>query len=82
MRGVVLCKSREIEIIQDAGGVLNIGGKESGGVGRKKGCIYPSSCDFLIHLVRYDIFDSYPAFCWLMNTTQASLHVAQPLGTS
>jgi len=32
-----LCKSRDIEIVQDAGGVYHTGGKEKGGVGGKKG---------------------------------------------
>jgi len=69
-------------IVQDAGGLLNMGGKENGGVDGKNGYIYPSTCDFLIQLVRYDYFDSYPAICWLMKTIQRSLHVAQPPGTS
>jgi len=55
-RGVVLYKSHDVEIVQDAvcliaGGVFNTGGKENGGVGRKKGYIYMSSCD-LIHILR------------------------------
>jgi len=66
-RGVVLCKSRDVEIIQDTGGVFNMGGKENGGVGGKNEYIYPSSCNFLVQLVRYDNFDSYPAFGWFMN---------------
>ena len=44
--------------------MFNTGGKENGGVGRKKGYIYSSSRDFLVHVSRYDNFDSYPAFCW------------------
>jgi len=39
-RGVVLCKSRDVEIIQDAAGVFNTGGKENGGFVMKKGYIY------------------------------------------
>jgi len=31
--------------------VYNMGGKEEGGVGRKKGYIYSSSGDFLVELV-------------------------------
>ena len=81
-RGVVLCKSRDVEIVQDTGCVFNMGGIENGGVGGKKGYIYPSSCDLLVPLVRYYNFDSYTAFCWLINTTRPSLHLAQPLGTS
>jgi len=37
MRGIGLCKSRHVEIVQDAGGVINTGGKENGGAGGKKG---------------------------------------------
>jgi len=44
-RGVVLCKSRDVEIVQDAGGVFYTGRKENGGVGGKTGYIYSSSCD-------------------------------------
>jgi len=42
-RGVVLYKSHDVKIVQDAGGVFNTGGKENGGVGGKKGYIYSSS---------------------------------------
>jgi hypothetical protein len=48
MRRVVLCKSLVVERVQDAGGVFNTGGKHNGGEGRKKRCIYSSSCDFLV----------------------------------
>ena len=41
--------------------VYNTGGKENGGDGRKKGYIYSSSGDFLVHLVRYDTVGSYTA---------------------
>jgi len=80
-RGVVSCQSRDVEIVQDAGGLFHTGGKENEDVGGKKGYIYPSSCDFLVQHVRYDNFDSYPAFCWLTNTKQPSLHPAQAPGT-
>ena len=50
MRGVVLCKSCDVERVEDAGRVLNPGGKENGGVGGKKGYIYSSSCDVLVQL--------------------------------
>ena len=82
MRGVVLCKSHDVEILQDAGSVFNPGGEEKGGVGRKKGYTYSTSCDFLVQLVRCEIFDSYPAFWWLMNTKRPSLHLAKSPGTS
>jgi len=51
MRYVFLCKSRDVDIVQDAGGMFATGGKENGGVGGKKGYIYSSSCDFLVQLV-------------------------------
>ena len=51
MRGVVLCKSHNVQIVQNAGGVSNTGGKENGDEGGKKGYIYSSSCDFLVELV-------------------------------
>jgi hypothetical protein len=34
-----LCKSGDIEGVDDAGGVLNTGGKEKGGEGGKRGYI-------------------------------------------
>jgi hypothetical protein len=33
--------------------VYNMGGKQKGGVGGKKGCIYSSSGDFLVKLVSF-----------------------------
>jgi len=50
-RGVVLCKSHDVEGVEDAGSVLNTEGKEHGGVGEKKRYIYSSSCDFLVQFV-------------------------------
>ena len=44
-RGIVWRKSRDAEMVQDAGGVFNTGQKDNGGVGGKKGFIYSSSCD-------------------------------------
>jgi len=61
--------------------MFNTGGKEDRGVGGKKGYMYSSSSNFLVQLVKYDNFPSYPAFCWLTNTNRPSLHLAQPLGT-
>ena len=80
--GVVLFKWRDVEIVQHAGGVFNPGGKEHGSHGGTKGYIYSGSCDLFVQLVWYDNCDSYPAFYWLMNTNQPSLHFAQPPGTS
>ena len=75
IRGVVLFKSCDVKIAQDSGGVFNTEGKEKVGVGGKKGYIYSSSSDFLVQLVRYDNFDSYPALYWLTNTQWPSLHL-------
>jgi len=52
MQGVVLRNSRGVEIVQDAGGVYNTGGKGNEAVGRKKGYVYSSFCDF-IHILRF-----------------------------
>jgi len=68
-------------MVQDAGRVFDTGEKEKWGVGGKKGYIYSSSCEFLVWLVRYDNFDSYPVFWWLMNTNWPSLRLAQSPGT-
>jgi hypothetical protein len=38
-RGIVLCKSRDVEVVQNAGFVFNTEGKEYGGLGGKKGYI-------------------------------------------
>jgi len=51
-RGFVLCMSCDVESVEDAGGVLNMGGKENRGVGGKKGYIYSSSCN-LIHILPF-----------------------------
>jgi len=82
MRGSVLRKSRDVEIVQVAGGVFRTGGQQNGGVGGKQGFMYWSSCDFLIQLVRNASFGSCPVFCGLMNAKRPSLHHAQPPGTS
>jgi len=82
MGGFVLSKSRCVEISQDASSVYNTGVKENGGVGGKKGYIYSSAGDFLVQLVRYGNFDSYPVFCWLTQTKRPSLHLAQQQRTS
>ena len=56
-----MCKSHDVEIVQDAAGVFNTGRQENAGIGGKKGRINPSFCDILVQLVRYDKFDAYPA---------------------
>jgi len=50
-RGIGLHKSCTVERVEDAGKVFNMGGKENGGVGQKKGYIYSSFCNFLVQLV-------------------------------
>jgi len=77
-----LCKAPDVEIVQDAGGVFNTEGKENGSLGGKEGYIYSSSCNSLIQLARHENFESYPAFHWLMNKTQPSIHLAEPPATS
>jgi len=81
-RGGVLGKSRDVVIVQDAGGVSNMGGKKNGGVGVNKGYISLSSSDFLVQHVRYDTFHSYPAFRWLTKTKRPCLLHAQPTGST
>jgi len=51
-RGIDLCKSPKVGIVQDAAGGFNTGCKDNGGEGRKNGYIYSSSCD-LIHILRF-----------------------------
>jgi len=48
----MLFKSRNVKIVQNAGGLFDTGVTENGGVGRKKKNIYSSSCNFLVHLVK------------------------------
>ena len=50
-RGVVFCKSRIVERVQDPGGVFITGGKQNGGEGEKMGYIYSSFCNILVQLV-------------------------------
>jgi hypothetical protein len=52
MRGIVLCKSCDVKIVQNAGSVLNTTGKETEGVGWMMGYLYLSSCDFSVQHVR------------------------------
>jgi hypothetical protein len=49
---VILRKSLDIEIVQDAATVFDTGENNNGGVGRKKGYRYSSYCD-LIHIRRF-----------------------------
>ena len=48
MRGVVLCKLHVLNIVQDAGSVICVGGTENEGVRANRGYIYSSSCNFLV----------------------------------
>ena len=77
MRGIIVCKWCDFEIVQDAGGEFNASGLQNGHVGDEMRYIYSSSANFLIQLVRYDTFNWYPACCWLTNTKWPSLHFAQ-----
>ena len=49
-RGNDLCKSRDVERVEEAGSVLNTGRTENGGVGGETRYIYSSSSD-LIHIL-------------------------------
>jgi hypothetical protein len=51
MRSVIVCKSRVVKRVQDAGGVFNTGGKQNGGDRGMMGYIYSSSSDFMVQLV-------------------------------
>jgi hypothetical protein len=46
-----MCKSQVIKRVENAGGVLTRGGHGKSGIGRKKGKIFWSFCDFLVRLV-------------------------------
>jgi hypothetical protein len=72
MRGVGVNQLCNVDIDQHEGGELNEGRKEKEGVGGKKKYIYSSS---LVQHMGHDNFDSYLAFCWLMNTQCPSLHL-------
>jgi hypothetical protein len=50
MIGVVLGKSRDVRIVQDATVVINTGAIDNADVGGKEGYIYSSFCD-LIHIL-------------------------------
>ena len=72
---IVLCKSLDVERVEDAGGASNTGGKEKGGVGGKKGYIYSSSGNFSVQ-------GSTCEFFWLTNTKRPCLHLAELPGNS
>jgi hypothetical protein len=74
-RGVVLCQSHDVDIVQDAASEFNKGGHNNGGVVGKNRYIYFSSCDFLVQGSTFE-------FCWLKNTKRRSLHLPVPPGTS
>jgi len=73
-RGVVLCKSRDVEIRMLSVCIIREE-KLKGGVGGNKGYIYSSSGDFLVQC-------STCEFCCLKNTKRPSLHLAELPGTS
>jgi hypothetical protein len=80
-RGIVLCKSCDVEIPQDAGSMYTMGGKERRGVRGKKNFIHSYSGELLVQLVRYHTSDFCAAFYWLMNTKLHILHLEQQLLT-
>ena len=63
-RVVVLCKSRDVEIVQDAGGVFNSWPSVSYAAKRDLRC----RLEQMIYILEFLRFSSYPAFCWLMST--------------
>jgi hypothetical protein len=70
-RGVGLCQSYDVERVPDAGGVVNLGGKENSFKGGKKGYISSSFCMYIVQ----------PAL--LVNEHKCPrLHCAQQPGTS
>jgi len=77
-RGVVLCKSRDFEIVQNADGVficwrcVEFQRKRESRCRREDG----------IYRLGFLRFGSYPVVCWLMNPKRPSLHLAQPPGSS
>jgi len=60
--GIVLCKSHDVEIVWDDGGVFNTGAKANGSVGGNKGYIHSSFCNFLVQLISYANVDSHSVF--------------------
>ena len=71
-----LCKSSNVKRVQDAGSVLNTGGKGNGGVGGKKRYIYLRSSDFFIELVLL-VNENNTAQC-LSCTTTSHLIIRKP----
>jgi len=63
-------KSQDVKILQDAGGVDNMGGNKNGGVGGKKGYIHSSSGDVLVQGSTYRL---------LCNSRTGSLLVYQAM---
>jgi hypothetical protein len=49
-RGVILCKTRDVDGIEDTRSEVNPGRRENGGVDGKKGYLYSSSRN-LIHIL-------------------------------
>jgi hypothetical protein len=67
MRGVVLCKSRDVEIVQDAGSEFNFWWCVQYGRKRELRCRWEE----WIYIPEFLRFGSYPVFFWLMNTNTA-----------
>jgi len=68
--GVVLCNSRDVESIADAGGGLTTGRKDIGGVGGKKGYIYSSSCH-LIHILHFLAYRTQNGLAFILHNHEA-----------
>jgi hypothetical protein len=77
-RGVVWYKSHDVEIVEEAAGVFNCGRCVACWRKRESRCRREEG----IYILDFLQFGLYPAFCWLMNTTQPSHHLEQPPGTS
>jgi len=61
-RGVVLCKSPDVDIVQDASSVFDRGRQGNRGVGGKESewrCTWEEG----IYILEFLRFDSYPACC-------------------
>jgi len=76
-RGVVLCNSHDVEIVQDAGSVFNPGRTDNGAVGRKN-IQWKGWQEEVIYILEFLRSNSYLALCWLINRKRPSLHLAQP----
>jgi hypothetical protein len=77
MSVIVLCKSRGVERVRDAGGVFNAGRKQNGGEGEKIGYIYLSSSDLLVQLVLL-VNEHKTTQHWSCRTTRCHMNEEPP----